>query len=238
LKRKRALHARRTVLIDKQDLLDESASVVGEIESDLEKVFKKRSEDIERELEEKVRREKEESDQKLAAISADFEKARQTLKDYRGTLTEIKTAQEALRAQMHEHLDRSVRYQAEISKLAALTLEELGKVGELAERLAEFRRTSEQRVSEIRDTLKEKYDLAAEVPEKKPEKKEENGMAADLELELTRLKKIKELLESVPKEEGESAAESAGSAPQAGSGEESGPGPTDQERKENPEGGY
>ena len=178
----------------KDDLLDESAFIIGEIESNLEKVLKKRKEEVEREFQEKVRREKEESERKKSIIDQEFEKERGTIKEFRDVISEFETARQSLQDQIQDHLERGTRFQQDIEKLAALTLEEFRKVGELSLRLAELRQTSEEKVAAVRARLKERFGIAAEVSE--PELREDNEMAADLEQELDKLVKIQELLET------------------------------------------
>jgi hypothetical protein len=180
----------------KDDVLDESAFIIGEIESNLEKVLKKRKEEVERDFQEKIRREKEESERKKSIIDQEFEKERGTIKEFRDAISEFETSRQSLQDQIQDHLERGTRFQRDIEKLAALTLEEFREVGELTLRLAELRQTSEQKVAEIRTRLKERFGIAAEVSE--PELREDNEMAAELEQELDKLVKIQELLETGP----------------------------------------
>lgn len=180
----------------KDNVLDESAFIIGEIESNLEKVLKKRKEEVERDFQEKIRREKEESERKKSIIEQEFEKERGTIKEFRDAISEFETSRQSLQDQIQDHLERGTRFQQDIEKLAALTLEEFRKVGELSLRLAELRQTSEKKVADIRARLKERFGIAAEVSE--PELREDNEMAADLEQELDKLVKIQELLETGP----------------------------------------
>ena len=180
----------------KDDVLDEPAFIIGEIESNLEKVLKKRKEEVEREFQEKIRREKEESERKKSIIEQEFEKERETIKEFRDAISEFETSRQSLQDRIQDHLERGTRFQQDIEKLAALTLEEFRKVGELSLRLAELRQTSEKKVADIRARLKERFGIAAEVSE--PELREDNEMAADLEQELDKLVKIQELLETGP----------------------------------------
>jgi hypothetical protein len=176
--------------------LDESAFIIGEIESNLEKVLKKRKEEVEREFQEKIRREKEESERKKSIIDQEFEKERGTIKEFREAISEFETSRQSLQDQIQDHLERGTRFQRDIEKLAALTLEEFREVGELTVRLAELRQRSEEKVADIRARLKERFGITAEVSE--PELKEDNEMAAELEQELDKLVKIQELLETGP----------------------------------------
>ena len=178
----------------KGDVLDESAMIITEIESNLEKALLKRKEEIEREYQDRIRREKEESDKKLTIIQQEFEKEKETLKDYRGAISDFETVRDTLQVQIDDHLGKGVGYQKEIEKLTALTLEELKAVGELSSKLTELRRSTEVKVTELRTKLKEKYGIVTEGLEEKSS----NEIVVDLEQELNKLKKIKELLETDP----------------------------------------
>jgi len=188
----------------KEDMLDESAQLINEIESNLEKVLQKRKEEVELDLQLKMRREKEDAERKKTLIEGEFEKERGTIKEFRGAISEFETARKTLQDRMRDHLERGMRYQGDIEKLTALTLEELRKVGDLSLQLSDLRQTSEKKVAEIRTKLKERFGIALEasaavpVPAPPPafERREESAMASDLDQELTRLKKIKELLET------------------------------------------
>lgn len=178
----------------KGDVLDESTMIITEIESNLEKALQKRKEEIGREYQDRIRREKEESDKKLTMIQQEFDKEKETLKDYRGAISDFETVRDTLQVQINDHLGKGVGYQKEIEKLTALTLDELRAVGELSSKLTELRRSTEVKVTELRTKLKEKYGIVTEGLEEKSS----NEIVVDLEQELNKLKKIKELLETDP----------------------------------------
>jgi hypothetical protein len=174
------------------DALDESAMIISEIESNLEKALKMRRDEVEQELQEKIRREKKESERKLSMIEREFVKEKETLKDYRGAISEFESARDNLQNQMRQHLELSIGYQQDIEKLAAQTLAELKKVSELSLQLAELRQSAEKKVTEMRSQLKEKYGIVTDLPKDK----NNSEIVVDLEQELSKLKKIKELMET------------------------------------------
>lgn len=178
----------------KGDVLDESTLIITEIESNLEKALQKRKEEIEREFQERIRREKEESEKKMSMIQQEFEKEKETLKDYKGAISEFEMVRDALQGQINEHLEKGVLHQREIEKLTALTLDELKAVSELSSKLTEIRRSTEVKVTELRTKLREKYGIVTEGLGEKSD----TEIVVDLEQELNKLKKIKELLETDP----------------------------------------
>lgn len=176
----------------KSNALDESNTLIQEIESNLEKTLAKKREEIERSLQERIRREKEESDKKLVEIEGEIARERETLKDYRGTISSFETERDTLQDEIKIHLDRSIGYQKDIEQLTALTLEELRMLADLTGRLTELRERTELKVTEIRSRLREKYGVVTEPLDTK----ESGDVVVNLEKELSKLKRIQALLET------------------------------------------
>jgi len=175
-----------------KDVLEESTMIIREIESNLEKAMQKRREEVERELEDKIRREREEHDRRLRKIEEEFARERDTVKEYQAAVDEFKTVRESLQAEIREHLEKSIGYQQDIERLTAQTLEELKIVSAKNAQLAEVRDHAEERVSALRTKLREKYGIVTD----EPLPKSDGDIVVNLEQELSKLKRIKELLES------------------------------------------
>jgi hypothetical protein len=180
-----------TSMTPKEELADESSFIINEIENNLEKVLQKRKEEVDVEFQEKIRLEKEETERKKSEIENEFERERGMVKEFRGAISEFETARQSLQGRMRDHLERGMRYQQDIEKLTSLTLEELRKVNDLSTSLSQLRQNSEKKISEIKAKLKDRFGIATEAPEPA----EESEPSYDLEQELGKLKKIKELLE-------------------------------------------
>jgi hypothetical protein len=178
----------------KQLNMKESVVAIEEIETKLERLLNKRKEEIERDLEERIRVEKAEADKKIDAIQKEINKGRGLLQDYRTVISEFETERSALQRQIKEHFDRVVGFQTEIEKMAGLTLEELRKVGELNRKLDTLHHSAEEKVSTFRKDLEERFGIIAQLPASR----EEEELKIDLEEELAKLRKIKELLEVEP----------------------------------------
>jgi hypothetical protein len=175
-----------------KDAIDDSAVLIREIESNLDKALQRRREEIERELEDKIRREREEYERRLRKVEEDFSRERETVQEYRTALTEFETARDGLQAEIRDHLDRSMGFQKEIERLTAQTLEELRIVAEKNSRLTEVRDQAQEKVNALRTKLRETYGIVTE----EPLTENEGDIAVNLEQELAKLKRIKELLES------------------------------------------
>lgn len=179
-------------MADKNVNLKESVHVIEEIESKMESIWVKRREEIERELEARIRAEKEEAAKKIEAIEKEINKGRNVLLDYRTVVSEFETERASLQTQIKEHFDKAVGFQTEIEKLAGLTMEELRLVRELNAKLDALHQSAEVKVNSFRKDLEEKFGIVAELPESL----EEEELKIDLEQELHKLKKIKQILEA------------------------------------------
>jgi hypothetical protein len=181
-------------MAEKPLTMKDSVTVIEEVESKLERMLSRRKEEIERELEERIRAEKAEADKKIEAIQQEIDKGRSILHDYRTVVSEFETERSALQSQIREHFDKAVEYQTEIEKMAGLTLEELRRVSDLNRKLENLHQSAEEKVNSFRKDIEERFGIVAQLPET-PEEKE---LKIDLEQELTKLRKIKELLEAEP----------------------------------------
>ena len=176
----------------KMSVLDESSTLISEIETNLDKTLAKRREEIERELQARIQREREASERKLSEIEGEIARERETLNDYRGTITTFESERDTLQDEIKARLEKSVGYQKDIEQLTALTLEELRLLSDLTARLSTLRERTELKVSEIRTRLKDKYGLVTEPLDTK----ESGDVVVNLQQELSKLKKIQALLET------------------------------------------
>lgn len=169
-----------------------SVNAIEEIETKIESLWLKRKEEVENELEERIRSEKEEAAKRIEAIEKELEKGRAILKDYRLVVTEFESERASLQRQIKEHFEKAVEYQTEIEKMAGQTMEELRLVDELNNRLEAIQTSAEDKVNSYRKDLEERFGIVAQLPESK----EEDELKVDLEQELGKLRKIKAILEA------------------------------------------
>ncbi len=179
---------------DKPVTIKDSVVVIEEIESKLERMLTKRKEEIEHDLEERIRAEKAEAEKKIEAIQREIDKGRGILADYRTVVGEYESERDALQRQIKEHFDTAVGFQTEIERMAGLTLEELRLVSDLTRKLDSLHEAAEEKVNGFRKDIEERFGIVAKLPESP----EEHELKIDLEQELAKLRKIKELLETEP----------------------------------------
>jgi hypothetical protein len=179
-------------MAEKHVNLKDSFVVIEEIESKMENLWLKRKEEIERELEARIRSQREEAGKQIEAIERELEKGRAVLQDYRTVVGEFETERATLQRQIKEHFEKAVEYQTEIEKMAGQTMEELRLVNDLNKKLETIHQSAEEKVNGFRKDLEEKFGIVAQLPPSQ----EEEELKVDLEHELRKLRKIKELLES------------------------------------------
>jgi len=173
-----------------KEILEDLAPIIEDVENQVEKIFKKKKQEIEKELEGKIQQEKEEAKKKINQVEKELEDEKEALINYRTALAEFENNKVDTKNQIKEHIDKAVQSLTEIKTLTAQTLEELKKVNELNQKLEEFHHATEEKTSIFKKDLEEKFGIVAEGLE---EKELED---VDLKRELAKLKKIKELLGS------------------------------------------
>ena len=172
--------------------LKDSVGAIEEMESKMESLWLKRKEEIETELEARIQSEKEEAAKKIEAIERELEKGRTVLKDYRTVVGEFETERAGLQRQIKEHFEKAVENQTEIERIAGQTMEELRLVNDLNKKLETLNHSAEEKVDGFRRELEERFGIEAQLPPSR----EEEELKVDLDHELRKLRKIKELLES------------------------------------------
>lgn len=174
------------------DEKSDSYSIIEEIESQLQEALNKRKQDVEKALEERIKREREEAQKKLEDLDREMTEEKEALSDFKETLSEFEMNKDELKKQIKQHLDKAIQYQTDIENITGKSLEELKKVRDLNQKLEEMQLETGEKLAALKKNLEEKFGIIAEVPESVEEGEDE----INLDRELARLKKIKELLGS------------------------------------------
>jgi len=173
-----------------KDKMKEPISIIGEIEDQLGEALSKRKGEIEKELEERIRKEQEEAKKRIVKIEKEFDEEKQSLKSYKDTIEQFENDKSALKNQIKGHLEKAITFQKEIEKLTAQTLDELKQVSDLNHKLENLQKEAEEKATILKKNLEERFGIVADVL-KATEMKD---VGVDLEQELSKLKRIKELL--------------------------------------------
>jgi hypothetical protein len=177
-------------MVDDNKLIKESSSIIEEIESQLQDVLEKRKKAVEEELEEKIRLAQEEAKKRKSELENQLKSEQDALINYKNVLSEFESSKENVKGEIKTHLDKAIQLQTEIEEKTALSLDELKTVSDLTQKLEGINSEASEKVHALKSELEEKFGIVAQVPDS-------IGQAEvdfDLETELQKLQKIKELL--------------------------------------------
>ncbi len=172
-----------------RDILKDPSEVIQEIETQLDRLLERKVGDIERELAARIDRERGEANRRREELEREFHKEREALADYRNVVRAADEERAALLDEAHRHFDHVLHLQSEIEGLAKATVEEIRKVTDLQERIENLRSRTAERAGFLKTDLRERFGIAADVLGES-----DRPAGLDLDGELDKLRKIKELL--------------------------------------------
>jgi hypothetical protein len=171
------------------NIFRDSSQVIQEVENQLERILQKKFRDVDSELVERINREKEAARKRKEEIEREFEKEKTALSDYRVMVRDFEEQRAGLLNEARERFDKVLKFQAEIENLAKSTVDEIRRVNEIQERLEALRARTSERAAFLKNDLRERFGIVAEVMEEEPK-----PLSLNLDEELEKLKKIKDLL--------------------------------------------
>ncbi len=174
----------------KDAFLKSSASIIEEVEEQLNKILDERRKKIQEDLEEAINRQKEEAESKISEIENEVNEERESLNEYKTLLSEFEDEKTSIKDEIKSHLKIVMKLQSDIESLTGKSLEELKIIEELNKKLESINEETTQKLSALRQELEEKYGIEAQIPEDIGPVNED----FDLDGELKRLNKIKEIL--------------------------------------------
>ncbi len=166
------------------------ASIIQEIENQLEEYLRRQREEIEKSLEERIQRERELARQQLAEIEQAVKREWLALEEYDRVWEQFEGRRQEISGKIRECLERIAGRQQEIEKLTRATSEDILAISQLHQELEELRRQSLEQAEVLKKGLEEKFGLKAEIPGPVETERPE----LDLTPELEKLRKVKELL--------------------------------------------
>jgi hypothetical protein len=188
------------------NIFRDSSQVIQEVEEQLERILQKKFRDVDSELIERINREKEAARKRKEEIEREFEKEKTALTDYRVMVRDFEEQRAGLLNEARDRFQKVAQFQAQIESLAKSTVDEIRRVNEIQERLEALRLKTSERAAFLKNDLRERFGIVAEVMEEEPK-----PLGLDLDEELEKLRKIKDLLaiESAAANLGRAAAEPA-----------------------------
>ncbi|MGZ5424121.1 MAG: hypothetical protein ACXW2V_05905, partial [Candidatus Aminicenantales bacterium] len=119
----------------------------------------------------------------------DFEKEKTALTEYRIMVHDFEEQRAGLLNEARDRFQKVLKFQAEIEALAKSTVDEIKRVNDIQERLEILRTKTSERAAFLKTDLRERFGIVAEVLEEEPK-----PLSLDLDVELEKLRKIKDLL--------------------------------------------
>jgi len=171
------------------NIFRDSSQVIQEVEDQLERILQKKFNDVDSELVERINREKEAARRRKEDIEREFEKEKTALTEYRVMVRDFEEQRAGLLNEARERFQKVLKFQAEIENLAKSTVDEIKRVNEIQEKLEGLRAKTSERAAFLKNDLKERFGIVAEVMEEEPK-----PLSLDLDEELEKLRKIKDLL--------------------------------------------
>ena len=171
------------------NIFRDSSQVIQEVEDQLERILQKKFRDVDSELIERINREKEAARKRKEEIERDFEKEKTSLAEYRIMVRDFEEQRAGLLNEARERFQKVLKFQAQIESLAKSTVDEIKRVNDIQERLEILRTKTSDRAAFLKNDLQERFGIVAEVLPEEPK-----PVSLDLDEELAKLRKIKDLL--------------------------------------------
>ncbi len=171
------------------NIFRDSSQVIQEVEDQLERILQKKFRDVDSDLVERINREKEAARKRKEEIERDFEKEKTALTEYRVMVRDFEEQRAGLLNEARDRFQKVLKFQEEIESLAKSTVDEIKRVNEIQGRLEALRTKTSERAAFLKNDLRERFGIVAEVMEDEPK-----PLGLDLDEELEKLRKIKELL--------------------------------------------
>ncbi|HOW84446.1 MAG TPA: hypothetical protein P5119_03730 [Candidatus Aminicenantes bacterium] len=172
------------------NIFRDSSQVIQEVEDQLERILQKKFRDVDSDLVERINREKEAARLRKEEIEREFEKEKSALDDYRGMVRGFEEQRAGLLNEARDRFQKVLKFQAEIDALARSTVEEIKRVNEIQDKLETIRQQTSERAAFLKNDLRERFGIVAEVMDDEPVK----PAGFDLDDELEKLRRIKDLL--------------------------------------------
>ena len=171
------------------NIFRDSSQVIREVEDQLERILQKKFHDVDSDLVERINREKEAARKRKEEIEREFDKEKTALNDYRVVVRDFEEQRAGLLNEARDRCQKVLKFQAEIESLAKSTVDEIKRVNEIQDRLEVLRTKTSERAAFLKNDLRERFGIVAEVMEDEP-----RPLGIDLDEELEKLRKVKELL--------------------------------------------
>jgi hypothetical protein len=168
----------------------EPTSFIDDIEKRVSELFSAQKSEVEQSLVERINREKEEAQKRIEAVNQEFSKVRTILDEHKAVMADLQAAEAHVRGQIRGHFDRALNYQKMMENAAGLAGDELERIAGLNQELEGIRAKAEAEYTKIKQDLSGYAGISAQIPPPAAG----SGGDVDWNEELSKLKKIRDLL--------------------------------------------
>jgi len=180
-------------MLIKDETKKKLSSFADELDGRFDKALAGRKEDVEKQLEEKIRCLKDEADQKIHQIKEQIDQEKNELKRQFNIISELEEGGAELKNQIHGHADQAAQYKNSIWKLTDSLTAEWSTIKTLDRKFQDLRFEANDQVKSLIGHLEKLYGLETRIPESDIL---QDNSDIDASREMAALGKIKELLGS------------------------------------------
>jgi DNA-binding protein H-NS len=197
----------------------EQAAFLDDIEKRVSEIFTAQKSEVEQSLIEKINREKEEAQKRIAAVNQEFAQIRGYLEEHKTVMAELQETEDHIRGDIRGHFERAVNYQKMMENAAGLAGDELERIGGLNKELERIRTRAEEGYANLKKHLSGYAGIIASIPA--PAGKAED--VVNWTEELDKLRKVRDLLATLRRSEPSLAPAAAATASSEGQDEPTAP---------------
>lgn len=176
---------------EKQDNTKEPVTIIDEIEQQLKIIFRKKKEEVKFAVEEKINLEKLEVQKRMELFEKRIVEEKASRMKYKEVISDMDGKKTNIKKQIRIHLEKAIHFQSNIKSLTKETYDELKIVDALNRKLGSIDKDALGKMSKIEEDIEEKNRKISQLLPSVDEKTED-----DIENEIFKLKKIRELLET------------------------------------------
>lgn len=169
----------------------DSSLVIQEIEGQLERLLASKKEEIHDEMAARIREEEEAARVRIEGVEKDVDQERESLREFQAMVVESESERQAALDGIQAGFTRALDLQSQIESLVRRSVEEIGKVRELQQKVESLRLRTSERAAFLKNDLKERFGIVAPAVNERELRRE---AAPDLDIELEKLKRIRTLL--------------------------------------------
>lgn len=187
------IHAgpRRFRMSESQETEKDPSLVIQEIEGQLERLLASKKEEIRDEMAARIREEEEAARVRIEGVEKDVDQERESLREFQAMVVESESERQAALDGIQAGFTRALDLQSQIESLVRRSVEEIGKVRELQQKVESLRLRTSERAAFLKNDLKERFGIVAPAVNGRELRRE---AAPDLDIELEKLKRIRTLL--------------------------------------------